>query len=100
MDFINNKLSDGRSFRLLNVLDDFNREGLGIEVDLSLPVARVIRTPERIIEWCGRPAAIRCDNSPAYFSGELLTWATESDIALLIDDALQIRTTDSTPLVQ
>jgi putative transposase len=31
---------DGRAFRLLNVLDDFNREGLGIEVDFSLPATR------------------------------------------------------------
>ena len=31
------QLSDGRTFRALNVLDDFNREGLGIEVDFSLP---------------------------------------------------------------
>lgn len=75
MDFMHDQLSDGRSFRLFNVLDDFNREGLGIEVDLSLPAARVIRALERIIEWRGRPSAIRCDNGPAYISGALLTWA-------------------------
>lgn len=39
MDFMHDQLSDGRSFRLFNVLDDFNREGLGIEVDLSLPAS-------------------------------------------------------------
>ena len=38
------RLGDGRQFRLLNVLDDFNREGLGIEVDFSLPAERVIRS--------------------------------------------------------
>ncbi len=37
MDFMADRLGDGRAFRLLNVLDDFNREGLGIEVDFSLP---------------------------------------------------------------
>ena len=36
------RLGDGRAFRLLDVLDDFNREGLGIEVDFSLPAERVI----------------------------------------------------------
>jgi putative transposase len=51
MDFMSDQLADGRSFRTLNVLDDFNREGLGIEVDASLPALRVIRTLERIIEW-------------------------------------------------
>jgi len=75
MDFMHDQLSDGRSFRLFNVLDDFNREGLGIEVDLSLPSARVIRALEQIIEWRGKPWALRCDNGPEYISGELLTWA-------------------------
>jgi putative transposase len=43
MDFMHDQLSDGRSVRLFNVIDDFNREGLGIDVDFSLPVERVIR---------------------------------------------------------
>ncbi len=75
MDFMHDQLSDGRSFRLLNVLDDYNREGLGIEADLSLPSARVIRSLEQIIEWRGQPAAIRCDNGPEYISGALMNWA-------------------------
>ena len=53
--------SDGRAFRLLNVLDDFNREGLGIEADFSLPAERVIRSLDRIIEWRGKPRTIRVD---------------------------------------
>jgi len=44
MDFMADQLADGRSFRTLNVLDDFNREGLAIEVDSSLPSERVVRT--------------------------------------------------------
>lgn len=82
MDFMHDQLSDGRSFRLLNVLDDFNREGLGIEVDLSLPAARVIRTLERIIEWRGQPGRIRCDNGPEYISGALLAWASVRGIRI------------------
>ena len=53
MDFMADRLGDGRAFRLLNVLDDLNREGLGIEVDFSLPAERVIRSLHRIIEWRG-----------------------------------------------
>lgn len=75
MDFMHDRLRRGHRFRLFNVLDDYNREGLGIEADLSLPAARVIRSLDRIIEWRGRPAAIRCDNGPEYISGALLTWA-------------------------
>jgi putative transposase len=47
--------------RLFNVIDDFNREGLGIEVDFSLPFQRAIRSLDRIIEWRGKPDAIRCE---------------------------------------
>ncbi len=54
-DFMADRLGDGRAFRLLNVLDGFNREGLGIEVDFSLPAERVIRSLNRIIEWRGKP---------------------------------------------
>lgn len=64
MDFMQDALADRSSFRTFNVLDDYNREGLGIEVDKSLPALRVIRSLERIIEWRGKPRAIRCDNGP------------------------------------
>ena len=82
MDFMHDQLSDGRCFRLFNVLDDFNREGLGIEVDLSLPTTRVIRALEQIIEWRGRPSVIRCDNGPEYISGALLRWAESRGIRI------------------
>ena len=62
MDFMHDQLRDGRTFRLFNVLDDFNREGLGIEVDFSLPAIRVIRALDQIIEWRGKPRRLRCDN--------------------------------------
>jgi putative transposase len=82
MDFMHDTLEDGRSYRLFNVIDDFNREGLGIEVDFSLPAARVIRTLEHIIEWRGAPAAIRCDNGPEYVSSTLTRWAEQRGIRI------------------
>jgi putative transposase len=75
MDFMANQLADCRSIRTLNVLDDFNREGLCIEVDFSLPAKRVVRSLEQIIEWRGKPQAIRVDNGPEYISGTSMTWA-------------------------
>ena len=71
MDFMADRLRDGRAFRLLTVLDDFNREGLGIEVDFSLSAERVIRSLDRIIEWRGKFDAIRIDNGPEYISAKL-----------------------------
>jgi putative transposase len=82
MDFMADRLGDGRAFRLLNVLDDFNREGLGIEVDFSLPAERVIRSLERIMEWRGRPGSIRVDNGPEYISGKLIAWAEKRGISI------------------
>ena len=82
MGFMAERLADGRAFRLLNVLDDFNREGLGIEVDVSLPAERVIRSLDRILEWRGRPSTIRVDNGPEYISGKLMIWAEKRGITI------------------
>ncbi|VXC03268.1 Integrase (fragment) [Burkholderia sp. 8Y] len=91
MDFMHDQLKDGRSIRLLNVIDDFNREALGIEIDFSLPSARVIRALEQIIGWRGKPMAIRCDNGPEYLSDSITQWAMAQGIALnYIQRACQI----------
>jgi len=82
MDFMHDQLSDGRRCRLFNVIDDFNREGLTIDADLSLPAERVIRSLNQIIEWRGKPKAIRCDNGPEYISEKLASWAQENRIEL------------------
>ncbi len=54
MDFMRDQLSDGRTFRVLNVIDDYNREVLGIDIDFSLASERVVRALKQIIKWCGR----------------------------------------------
>jgi len=82
MDFMHDQLADGRRYRLFNVIDDWNREGLGIEVDFSLPAERVIRALDQIIEWRGQPDAIRCDNGPEYISDLLKNWSEERGIQL------------------
>ena len=82
LDFMADSLSGGQKFRTFNVLDDFNREGLGIEVDVSLPAARVTRTLDNIIQWRGKPKVLRCDNGPEYISGTLAKWALLNDIKL------------------
>ena len=80
MDFMHDQLVDGRSIRTLNVIDDFNREALGIEVDFSLPSERVIRTLEQHMEWRGKPKVIRCDNGPEYLSTAIVTWTQKLGI--------------------
>ncbi len=82
MDFMADRLDDTWAFRLLNVLDGFNREGLGIEADFSLTVERVVRSLDQNIEWRGKPLAIRMDNAPELISSTLLTWAETRGIAI------------------
>jgi len=82
MDFMHDQLADGRSFRLFTILDDFNREGLTLEADFSLPGERVVRTLERIIEWRGKPKVIRCDNGPEYICAALSNWAKKNGIEI------------------
>jgi putative transposase len=59
IDFMSDSLNTGRKIRTFNVIDDYNRECLSIEVDHSLPVQRVIQSLERLIGWRGKPKAIR-----------------------------------------
>ncbi len=82
MDFMHDQLQDGRSFRLFNLIDDFNREALAIKIDLSLPSARVIRASKQVIAWRGKPSVIRCDNGPEYVSAQIQDWAQTWGIKL------------------
>lgn len=60
-------LSCGSKFRTFNVVDDFNREALAIEIDLNLPAQRVIRVLDRIALERGYPL-LRVDNGPEFIS--------------------------------
>ena len=82
MDFMSDSLYSGRRYRLLNVIDEFNRELLDVAVDTSLPAVRVIKTLERICEWRGRPKAIRVDNGPEFISHKLEAWCSLCKIDL------------------
>jgi putative transposase len=78
IDFMSDALVDGRKFRLLNIIDDFNRESLAIEVDTSLPCLRLIRVLERLVAERGCPANIRCDNGPEFISHKLEEWCSHA----------------------
>jgi len=82
MDFMGDSLANGRTFRTLNVVDDFSRECLAIEVDFSLPAWRVIRVLDRLIELYGQPEVIVLDNGPEFGSAELDAWAYRRGIRL------------------
>lgn len=82
MDFMTDSLLSGRKFRTLNLMDDFNREALAIEIDTSLPAERVIRVLDQVTDWRGTPARIRVDNGPEFISTALGLWCEEKGVAL------------------
>lgn len=82
IDFMSDSLQDGRKVRLLNVIEDFNRESLAVEADTSLPTLRVIRVLERLVSERGIPCNIRMDNGPEFISHKLEQWCTKRKITL------------------
>jgi len=83
IDFMSDTLWDGRKYRLLNIVDDYNRELLHIEADLSLPTLRVIRVLEYLKEFRGLPKIIRVDNGPEFISHKLDGWCKQNKITLV-----------------
>lgn len=81
-DFMADALWSARRLRTFNVIDEFNREGLRIEIDTSLPAARVIRALNELVELRGAPLSIRLDNGPEFIAHALAQWAHSKGIAL------------------
>jgi putative transposase len=80
VDFMTDALSSGRRFRTLNVVDDFTREALAIEVDTSLGGLRVARVLDDLKMQRGLPRQIRSDNGPEFTSRALDQWTYEQGI--------------------
>ena len=83
MDFMHDALSGGRNFRVLNIIDDYNREALACEAGQGFSARRVIDNLERIASDRGEyPKKIRTDNGPEFISKELKEWADEHNVEL------------------
>ncbi len=83
LDLMQDALYSGKRFRVLNILDEGVRECLAIEVDTSLPAARVVRVLERIRIWRGTPKQLRLDNGPELTSACLTAWCQHHHIELV-----------------
>lgn len=64
------------------MVDDYNREALAIEVDLSLPAERMVRVLDRVAEWRGYPEKLRMDNGPELTSVRLAEWSEKNGVEL------------------
>jgi putative transposase len=82
VDFMSDRLHSGCTFRTFNVIDDFNREALAIEVDTSLPSGRVIRVLDTVAAWRGYPRRLRADNGPELIAQQLARWAETNEVVL------------------
>lgn len=80
IDFMSDALKDGRRIRTLNIVDHFNRECLGIKVNLNLPARLVISYLEQRIEMYGKPQKIRTDNGPEFRSKLFQKWLFNNGI--------------------
>ena len=80
LDFMHDALYGGRRFRTFNVLDEANREALGIEVGTSLPASRVVRVLDQLVELYGRPAAVRLDNGPELTAETFAAWCRTNQV--------------------
>jgi putative transposase len=80
VDFMTDALSSGRRFRTLNIVDDYTRECLAIEVDTSLGGIRVVRVLETLKQRRGLPLKIRSDNGPEFVSRAVDQWAYEQNL--------------------
>ena len=82
MDFVHDSLTDGRSFRTLNVVDDHSRTCVAIEADFSLPGERVGRVLDQAASRLGWPECIVVDNGPEFTGKALDQWAWERSVRL------------------
>jgi putative transposase len=81
-DFMSDALYDGRAFRTFNVIDDYNREALRIEIDVSLTAERIIRVLDQLITIRGRPERLRVDHGPEFTSAVFAAWCMSHGIEL------------------
>lgn len=80
LDFMADRLADGRKIRLLNIVDEFTRESLRIVVDTSLSGLRVVRELEHIVQEKGKPCQIISDNGTEFTSKAIIKWSQEHSI--------------------
>jgi len=82
LDYMSDALMHGKRFRTANVIDDCNREGIGILASTSLPATRITRWLDNIALWRGYPKSIRVDNGPENIARHFQQWAKQHGITI------------------
>lgn len=82
MDFMHDALASGRKIKVLNIIDDYNREALSIDIASSITGQRVVEVLKMIIDWRGKPNEIRCDNGPEFISAAVVQFCEKENIRI------------------
>ncbi len=82
MDFVADRLSDGRSIRMLTLVDNFSRISPTIEVDFSLTGKRVVEVLDRLKFTSRLPKVIKVDNGSEFISKAVDEWAHRNKVKL------------------
>lgn len=82
MDFVSDRIENGRRLRIFNLIDIYTKECVGNIIDTSIGGYRVARELDRIVEYRGKPQAIICDNGPEFTSGKMFDWSQSAKVDL------------------
>jgi putative transposase len=82
IDFMHDALENGRKVKVLNIIDDYNREALAIDVGSSITGNRLVEVLKTILDWRGKPAEIRCDNGPEFISAVFVHFCESENIRI------------------
>jgi putative transposase len=98
LDYQHDATSDGRELKFLNVIDEFTREALAIEVERSIDAEETVAVLERLAAQRGAPANLRSDNGPELTAAILREWCRlGKTLTAYIEPALLGRTPSSSP---
>ena len=82
MDFVADRIENGRRLRIFNLIDNYTKECVGNIVDTSISGYRVARELDKIVEFRGKPKAIVCDNGPEFTGGKMFDWSQNNGVDL------------------